>query len=135
MPPMAALIIVILNWPGTCRAMNSASTLVSRFFRNTVAVAAFITKSVSSLGGISPSARRQVTSPVRGRRGPVIALVAAVAAGACPAAIDVDAGARGRLAHPQAAGSGADELGGQGGDQAGSQRGEPLLPGPPVPAR
>jgi hypothetical protein len=61
---MAALIIVILNWPGTCRAMNSASTLVSRFFRYTGAVAAVITKSVSLTGGISPFSRRQATDGV-----------------------------------------------------------------------
>src|SRR5215472_15351597 len=64
MLPIAALIIVILNWPGTCRAMNSASTLVRRLLRYTLAVAAVITKSVSSVGGISPSGLRHVTEGV-----------------------------------------------------------------------
>jgi hypothetical protein len=56
--------MVILNWPGTCEAMYAASTAVRWSFWNTFAVAAVITKSVSSSGGISPSARRQVTAGV-----------------------------------------------------------------------
>ena len=82
MPPIAALIIVILNCPGTSRAMNSASTLVSGVFRYTLAVAAVISKSVSSAGGTSPSSRCHVTAGVSIRlmppvdsRMPVIQLV------------------------------------------------------------
>ena len=64
MPPIAADIMVILNWPGTRDAMNAASTAVRWSFWNTFELAAVITKSVSSSGGISPSSRSQVTAGV-----------------------------------------------------------------------
>jgi hypothetical protein len=62
--PIAADIMVTLNWPGTCAAMYAASTAVRWSFWNTLAEAAVITKSVSSSGGTSPLARCQVTAGV-----------------------------------------------------------------------
>ncbi len=54
MPPIEALIIVILNGPGACLARNAASTLVCAAFLDTLVLAATASKAVSLADGVSP---------------------------------------------------------------------------------